>query len=200
MVSEIEHWLKIPIEEALAKLESREIAVDVGANSGSWTEPLSKMFDRVIAIEPDERVSPLVPQGGNVELIRAAVSDSSGKATFYLRAGTGQNSLLEVHPIGGESMQDAPVAKSAEVDCITLDSILEGGADFVKMDIEGGETAALAGCKDDGRWDRTVFLVECHDTFSEVERELLRLGKRVARIPHPYYPSAHPGHCWAIAE
>jgi FkbM family methyltransferase len=199
MVSDIEHWLKAPVESAIDSLTDLHVAVDVGANSGSWTLPLSKLFDRVVAIEPDDRVSP-VPDGGieNVELLRVAVSDEDGKAQFYLRPGTGQNSLLEVHPIGGESMSDAPVVKAVEVDCVTLDSVLPNGADFVKLDIEGAEAAALRGCADESLWERTVFVVECHDTLVDVTEELVRLGKTVTVIPHPYH--SHPGHCWAIGR
>jgi hypothetical protein len=95
-------------------------------------------------------------------------------------------------------MAPVPVVNVVEVPCITLDSLLPKGANFIKIDIEGAEVAAIRGCQDLPRWKGTVFLVECHDTFSGVEQELARLGKRVIRIPHPLH--AHPGHCWAIGE
>jgi hypothetical protein len=80
-----------------------------------------------------------------------------------------------------------------------MDDLFPDGVDFVKMDIEGGEVAALRGCKKAESWARTAFVVECHDTFAEVREELERLGKSVERIPHPNQ-YAHPGHCWAVAK
>lgn len=194
----IEHWLTEPVNAAISRLKSKSLAVDVGANVGTWSRPLCDIFDEVIAFEPDERNFSQLPVVENLTSVKAAVSDTTGDATLYVRGSSGHNSLLETHPIGGDGMAPVPVIDEITVPCISLDDVCEDGADFVKLDIEGGEVLALQGCVDAGRWSRTVFVVECHDTFSDVERELARLGKRVTRIPHPLV--AHPGHCWAIGE
>lgn len=191
-----EWWLKQIFESALPKFSKREIAVDVGANSGEWTVELAKHFERVYAVEPDGRASSLIPQSANVQVIPAAVSDKSGEATLFKRATTGHNSLLREHPIGGESQAAVPVTEEVSVTAITLDESFPLGSDFVKIDIEGGEIMALAGCSGE-RWDRTFFLVECHDTFEEVAAGLTQLGKRVIHVQHPL-SGAHPGHCWAL--
>lgn len=194
----IEVWLTEPVMSAINRLAFKSLAVDVGANVGTWAVPLSELFDEVLAFEPDERNFSQIPVIENLTTVKAAVSDQTGETPFFIRASSGHNSLLEVHPIGGEGMAPVPVIEEVQVPCLTLDDVCENGADFVKMDIEGGEVIALQGCKDAGRWARTAFVIECHDTFSDVERELARLGKRVTRIPHPL--NAHPGHCWAIGE
>lgn len=199
-MNSIEYWLKEPVQAVINRLSAREVAVDVGANVGTWTEPLSAIFDQVLAVEPDERASSQIKRQKNVVLLDAAVSDETGSAEFYFRNTTGHNSLLEVHPIGGEGMAPVPVVETKTVDTFTLDELLDEGADFVKIDIEGGEVAALQGCVDKKRWSRTAFVVECHDTFAEVAAELERLGKNVTRIPHPLAGACHPGHCWAIGE
>jgi hypothetical protein len=191
----IETWLTQPVME---RLRGRGLAVDVGANVGTWLAPLSEIFSEVIAYEPDERNFSQLPSIENVLAIKAAISDETGTATLYLRSSSGHNSLLEVHPIGGDGMRPVPVIEQVQVPCMTLDEACEDGADFVKIDIEGGEVLALRGIVEMERWRRTVFVVECHDTFAEVEAELVRIGKRVIRIPHPLV--AHPGHCWAIGE
>jgi FkbM family methyltransferase len=193
-----EIWLTQPVMEAIDRLRSKALAVDVGANVGGWTKPLAELFDSVLAFEPDERNFSKLQAGDNVTAIKAAIADETGEIPFYIRSSSGHNSILEVHPIGGEGMRPVPVIEEVQIPCLTLDDACEDGADFVKMDIEGGEVVALRGCVDAGRWARTTFVVECHDTFAEVAVELERLGKRVTRIPHPLL--AHPGHCWAIGE
>ena len=194
----IEHWLERPVAEAIDALKSREVAVDVGANTGTWTKPLSAIFERVYAFEPDTRASSLIEPADNVAVIGAAVADSARVRTFYLRETHGHNSLLEHHPIGGEAMGDVPSIAETNVPCVSLEDFLPDGADFVKIDIEGGELLALAGCRSSDVWARTFFVVECHDTFDGVEAELKRLGKDVTRVPHPLV--AHPGHCWAMGK
>jgi len=194
----IEFWLTDPVLNAINGLASKSLAVDVGANVGTWAVPLCEMFDEVLAFEPDERNYSQIPTIENLTVVRAAVSDQTGETPFFVRSSSGHNSILEVHPIGGEGMAPVPVVEEKTVSCFSLDDACGNGADFVKIDIEGGEVLALQGCVDVLKWQRSVFLVECHDTFSDVERELARLGKRVTRIPHPLV--AHPGHCWAIGE
>lgn len=194
----LEHWLTEPVEGGVSKLSQKAVAVDVGANVGTWTTPLAGLFEAVVAIEPDSRASDLIPRLENVQIVSAAAGKESGSATFYKRATTGHGCLTEAHPIGGDGMAPVPVTATETVSVVSLDDLLVGGADFVKMDIEGGEVDALAGCKDVDRWGRTFFVVECHDTFSAVRKELERLGKSVTRITHPYH--SHPGHCWAIGE
>jgi FkbM family methyltransferase len=194
----IEFWLTDPVLNAINGLASKSLAVDVGANVGTWAVPLSNLFDEVLAFEPDERNYSQIPTIENLTVVRAAVSDQTGETPFFVRSSSGHNSILEVHPIGGEGMAPVPVVEEKTVSCFSLDDACGNGADFVKIDIEGGEVLALQGCVDVLKWQRSVFLVECHDTFSDVERELARLGKRVTRIPHPLV--AHPGHCWAIGE
>ena len=193
-----EFWLIEPVTKAIKGLASKSLAVDVGANVGTWSVTLCEMFDSVLAFEPDERNFSQIPSIENLTTVKAAVSDQTGETPLYIRSSSGHNSILPIHPIGGEGMAPVPVIEEVQIPCLTLDDACEGGADFVKMDIEGGEILALQGCKDVGRWSRTVFVVECHDTFNDVEAELYRLGKRVTRIPHPLV--AHPGHCWAIGE
>jgi FkbM family methyltransferase len=194
----IENWLTAPVGEGISRLASHSLAVDVGANVGTWSVPLCDLFENVLAFEPDERNFDKMPTRDNLTTVKAAVSDITGTVPFFLRSSSGHNSILEVHPIGGEGMAPVPVIEELQVPSITLDDACETGADFVKIDVEGGEVQVLQGCMDAGRWARTMFVVECHDTFSDVARELERLGKRVSRIPHPFL--AHPGHCWAIGE
>jgi FkbM family methyltransferase len=199
MIAGLEFWLEQPVRELIESLESREIAIDVGANEGTWTVPLASIFKTVDAVEPDARAADRIPQLDNVDVLSCAIADvDADDVILYKRASTGHNSLLAVHPIGGDGMADVPIVEESRVICRTLENLWSGGADFVKIDIEGGEVMALMGCATPSVWKRTGFVVECHDTFDDVRREFVRLGKEVTRIPHPL--DAHPGHCWVIAK
>lgn len=193
-----EDWLYDRVMAGISRLESWHLAVDVGANCGLWTSALSEFFDKVLAVEPDERAYTLIEESLNVTLVKAAVSEFSGESLIHLRPSPEQNSMLLDHPIGGGGGRPAPSISSVPIRTISMDDLCAEGADFVKMDIEGAEVDALRGCVDVDRWRQTLFVVECHDTFGSVKAELERLGKSVERIPHPWV--AHPGHCWAIGE
>ena len=192
-----ERWLVDPVGYAIASLSARDLAVDIGANVGEWTRELAGIFSSVIAYEPDPRAADQIAAAENVTVRRVAVADKNGEVTFHLRPDPAQNSILEVHPIGAGGQSAAPVEKSVSVPCITMDTAFPAGADFVKIDIEGGEVAALDGCSDAARWRRTAFVVECHNTATAVQERLLGLGKRIQLYRHPS-PTAHPGHCWLI--
>ena len=194
-----EQWLVPFVEVGVNNLNSTSIAVDVGANVGDWSRALSEMFDDVIAIEPDERASEHIDTTTNVRLVRAAASSKNGISTLYMRPSAEQNSLLVQHPIGAGGCSLAPVIIEREVATVSLDGVCPRGADFVKIDTEGNEVDILSGCVSQSNWKRTMFVVECHDTYDCVAIELTRLGKSVVRVPHPV-SGAHPGHCWAIGE
>jgi FkbM family methyltransferase len=194
-----EHWLLQHVRDGIDGLRQKSLAVDVGANVGSWSTMLSREFVSVIAIEPDERASNAAPRLPNVHIIPGCIADAPGTRTLYLRPNAGQNSLLVDHPIGAGSQAPAPVVGELECQCHSLDSLLPGGADFVKIDIEGGEVMALSGMADASRWVDTFLVVECHDTLDAVMAELSRLGKTATVVPHPFV-GAHRGHCWVVAR
>jgi len=193
----VEPWL-IPFVEAT---EMRGVAADIGANVGSWTGYLSKLFDKVVAYEADERAFAVLSESPPPRsvCILGAICGSDDPVTFHLRPSAEQSSILEVHPIGGAGGAPSPVVGTSTVDGWTLDRAFPGGADLVKMDIEGAEIEALRACQGP-QWRNATFIVECHDSFTEVAAELRRLGLKVVKVNHPYSGAAHPGHCWAIGK
>lgn len=191
-----EWWLIKPVADALLATQGRDFAIDIGANRGEWTRWMVTMFDEVLAIEPDPRAHDFIGAAENLAIHEAVVSDKVGFMLMHFRDSPDQNSILEHHPIGGNSGSPVPPIKSSLVDSVTLDYEAPYGADFVKMDIEGAEDMVMRSCVGD-QWERTVFVIECHDTFDGVNHHLIRLGKNVTRISHPI-SGTHPGHCWAI--
>ena len=86
-----EFWLTQPVTEAIGRLGDKSLAVDVGANVGTWIKPLSELFDHVLAFEPDERNFSVLEPSDNVTAVRAAVTDFTGETPFYIRASSGHN-------------------------------------------------------------------------------------------------------------
>jgi FkbM family methyltransferase len=132
-----------------------EVFVDVGANRGQFSIPLSRNFKRVIAVEPNPT---LAIQGRNIDVIRCAISDRSGEANLY----------LDKHPVNPNWTLDTILStftyrpghdrhitqqiqgrKSIKVVTETLDRLLADidRVDLLKIDVEGAEFLVLDGAK-----------------------------------------------------
>lgn len=183
-----EVWL-LPV---VRRVGGRSRAIDIGANDGSWSQILSWSFARVDAYEPDYRVRPALrsrfTDSDRVFVHSAAVAAEEGEGTFMIRTGEAQSSLLAGHPFGHGDVVDTRV-----VECVTLPQVVGDGADFVKIDIEGGEEFL------DYPDNVGAYLIECHGCFERV-LERIPLCYDVRIIKHPVPAAAAEGHCWLFAE
>jgi FkbM family methyltransferase len=123
-------------------IRSGDVVYDVGANAGFFTLLASKLAGAngtVYAFEPLPRNLEILEEHlrlnatANVHVFPLAVSDRSGQARFA----TGRNPAMGGLSGGG----------GIEVTTASLDEIRQDlrPPSFIKMDIEGGESAALAG-------------------------------------------------------
>lgn len=146
----------------VANLEPGETVFDVGAHVGYYTIVASIEVGEsgsVFAFEP----RPLnycylarhvrINDVGNVRLSQVGVASKSGRLRFNTRTGTGT----------GHISADGPL----EIDVISIDDELKQGRlprpDFIKIDVEGGETEVLQGCEQTVSEHRPKFLVATHD-------------------------------------
>jgi FkbM family methyltransferase len=124
-----------------------QVVYDVGAHAGYYTLLASHLVGptgRVVAFEPLPRnVAYLrehirVNRLRNVTVIEAAVSDREGRAAFNRATNP---SMGHLDPLG-----------ELDVGSVALDSLISRGEtpppDHIKMDIEGGELAALEGARE----------------------------------------------------
>ena len=131
------------------------VFLDVGANAGVMSLAASRWMGaegRVFSFEPSLReyrrlVENLeLNDAGNVIPVRAAVSSGTGPATLRVAAAGhgGLNTLGETFAHDGVEM-----AALEQVDTTTLDDFIKDGrinrVSVVKVDVEGGEGAVLAG-------------------------------------------------------
>lgn len=128
------------------------VIYDVGASNGSWTLPVSQVFPtaRYELFEPQSQCNEAYQWGLkrvldtlDANLHTCALSDADGTAAFNIMGDRGVGSSL----LGGQSRTE-----SIEVDLRRLDDLVEQKAlplpDLIKMDIQGGELAALMGGRD----------------------------------------------------
>lgn len=141
--------------------------IDVGASLGQYTRAFASMSKDVIiiAVESDpiraERLRHNCLAWANeweteITVIEAAASDVGGECSFY---------TTESNVSGSFNKHDETVEtwKKITVPAVTLDDIaIRFDNTFVKMDIEGGEYAALMGAQELLNGEGNGFLVELH--------------------------------------
>ncbi len=144
------------------------IVFDIGANVGYYTIVASKLVGKtgkVYAFEPDPRSRILLEKNikenncRNVFVVKEALAAKNGRAT-----------LLQDSANPGESSLTSSTTKAQNtmvIATITLDQFVQKNnieyIDLIKMDIEGGEVAALQGAtKTLGAFRNTTLFIECN--------------------------------------
>jgi FkbM family methyltransferase len=138
---------------------AREVAIDVGAFTGTYSVGLSIYSRRVIAIEPQpwqaDALRRAMPR--NVTIVEAALSDVAGSAIMKLSSpGGGSMSTLDAR---------APIRNWPElsVSIIRLDDLHDERIGFIKIDVEGHERKVLAGAQSILQRDKPNLLVEAEE-------------------------------------
>ena len=178
-----EPWLQEAVDRLLARC-GRRLAVDIGANHGTWTALLKPLFARVIAVEPDARCA----QIAGTDFYRCLIGPVSGLVTLWLSDRPEQNHVSSLHPLHHSS------GRPEQFPQITLEDLCAGEVpDLVKIDVEGAEDGILAGVADPARMARTAFIIESHAKEAALSAILRRWGRTFEVIPHP---DVCPDHCW----
>jgi FkbM family methyltransferase len=166
-----------------------EVFVDCGAFNGDTMLSVARLvgcWSRYHAFEPDpatfaalETAVASLPTSlaNRVQLYQAAVTDCRSVAPFRA-SGAASASLSE----RGEAL----------VDCVALDStVAEPPPTFIKMDVEGAESAALAGAAQIIHHGRPLLAVAAYHKQSDVW-ELPRLIHNMAK-DHRLFLRSHAG-------
>lgn len=171
---------------ALAHLLRRGgVAVDAGANVGTYTRVLARLVGRsgrVVAFEPDPEAWAVLRwilrllRARNVRLEKLALSDREGRSPIWRvrdEAGKANYALSTLSPAGeGQEF--------VWIETITLDAYLErrpvARLDVLKIDVEGAELLALRGARASLARFRPTILIELE------ERHLRRFEVRVEDV------------------
>lgn len=176
--------------KSLLRLGENEAYVDLGAYRGDtireFLELTGGRYEKIVAFEPDAKsfakLEDAVCESGleNVLLKNLGAWDKKDELPFNGRAG--RNSTFA-----------SAGRQTAAVD--SVDNILGGArATFIKMDVEGAEKRALAGCRETvAAWRPKLFVSAYHydsDLF-ELPLLILRLHPeyKLYLRRHPYIPA-----------
>jgi FkbM family methyltransferase len=156
-------------------LKMGDLAFDIGANIGVYSEVLQSIGARVIAVEPNPECAEQIRWTTSrdfVIVVQAGVGDRVGTGKLFVNK-TNVLSSMSVDQV--ESTTVSPWKNEIEVQVVTIDSLVEqfGVPRFIKLDVEGFEVAALSGMS-----RQPEFLsFEYHwDNFAKVEACLQKLS------------------------
>lgn len=149
-----------------------DVFVDVGANWGYFTLAAAHWVGpsgRVLAFEPEPRLFELLRANielnglGHVHPHRLAIADRPKRVPFTAFVASSDN-WGQTHAAGAGAPADF-VADAAALDDV-LDAAGVDRVTLTKIDVEGGEAAALAGMERGLRAGRyTYVLIECHPSL-----------------------------------
>ncbi len=169
-----------PRSRAWFAVRPGEVVVDVGAHIGLYTLLAAKAGASVLAIEPDPENRALLEANvernrlRDVQVVPVAVSDRSGMVALRRPGGPNRGTTSLVLPAEGvlvASSRDVQVRREP-LDRIVGQCGLDR-VDWLKVDVEGHEIAALEGGRDTLRRTRRL-LLEVTSATAEACRRLTR--------------------------
>lgn len=111
----------------------RNVAIDGGAHTGTWTEVLAQEFEAVHAFEPHPDLAAKIPELETIEVYVHALGAKLERADLV----AGDDNEGQYHLMPGDGTWIVPL------DAYGLENV-----DFLKLDVEGFEAAALNGAKE----------------------------------------------------
>ncbi|SRR6266851_5056108 len=168
------------LQRAIRKhVSAGDTVYDIGANVGYVSLSLAKRVGpggRVIAFEPVPRNIEAFRRNieingiTNVQLLEAAASDRTGDAVIRIAENLSTASLVW--------HRNNPSATELCIRTVSIDELVEarelGSPQFVKIDVEGAEGAALQGMRRTVAAARPILIIECSEAGRETTWHLLR--------------------------
>jgi FkbM family methyltransferase len=157
------------------------VIVDCGANHGTSVVYFKSQYPdaRITAVESDPKIFAHLAwnigqrDAAGVTLVNKAVSNATQPVRFFHEgADAGRSHFLD------------SAKGTFEVEPVALDALLEDRVDFLKMDIEGGETETICGSKKLGNVSQ--IFIEYH-SFAGAEQTLAALLQKLTASGFRYY-------------
>lgn len=128
------------LDAALAHLGCFELAIDGGANVGSWTKRMAGRFAEVHSFEPNK---------GAYECLARNVADwGLANVTLHPNAISDRSEFVKVEPQNHTARTvTARIVGGGDIEAVTIDSLNVSRCSFLKLDVEGYEHRALKGAE-----------------------------------------------------
>ncbi|MET7637965.1 FkbM family methyltransferase [Streptomyces sp. NPDC005438] len=139
--------------------------VDIGGWYGPWTRRLAPRADRVVTVEPVPHLAEQLRRStpAHVEVLQAAATDHSGRATLWLpEGGRGDRGVSSLVRRGGLHRA------TLEVPALTLDELALSEVTLIKIDVDGSELPVLRGGKDTLVRERPALFIELEERIQPV--------------------------------
>lgn len=179
-----------------ANIKPGDICLDIGAHVGIYALLLARWsapHGRVFVFEPSPATRAVLasnlsrnPEGERVTVVPQAVSDHDGNATFYASGIAGFSRL------GSPNRNRREAHRSFTVPLTSIDGFCSGQwlqPDWILIDIEGYEVAALRGARRTLANSKAKMIVEFHPSLwpeSGASRyEFIRLLEKLRLCPIP---------------
>jgi FkbM family methyltransferase len=187
--------LRDPIEVynlVRASLPKGSLALDVGANVGQYVGLLVPRFNRVLAFEPSReafvKLINQVKDYPNLEVYNVAILDTTAIINLHKYEGGWRDFDLSIldepqaFDCWGRKIGKVPVL------AIRLDDLRLSTVDFIKIDVEGSETAVVKGAMETITKNRPTLFIEIHEkSQGEQIIGLLKEMYDFKVIRHPAY-------------
>lgn len=199
-------------EPHLTNFISRRLApgdtfIDVGANIGYYSVPAARLVGptgHVVAIEASPHFHQQLTANAqtnacnNLRAVNTAISDTPGRMTFYLERSTNLGGTTAIRPRTVESSFEAAAAPLPHI--VTDDEL--AAARIIKIDVEGGEAAAIRGLapvlhrlRRDAELVIEVtprLLAKQGHTVDDIIGPLQKHGFHTYRLPNDYAAASYP--------
>jgi len=183
------------------------VVYNVGANVGVLTVQLARWSGprgRVLAFEPNPYATCLLKRNlrlngldSQVEIVGVAIGDTVGDVTLHVSGANGMARVMRANPL-------LPKTEAVRVPVTTLDRFWDSRQvkpDWIVMDIEGWEVAALRGGRELLSATEVGVVLELHpdawswcgDSRADLERILLELRRRPIALSGQNDPLAEYG-------
>lgn len=154
-------WQDDALQAGLKVCKNFRIAIDGGAHIGTWSLALAEKFEKVFAFEP---------MADTYEALEQNIKNHNEKANiekmyFALGAETTQGKLawrekdVKRKHTGARYIQECE-GREADFLISTIDMLYLDDVDFIKLDLEGGETDALKGATETLKRCKPVIVFE----------------------------------------
>lgn len=165
-------------------IEPGSTALDIGASIGLYADEMARYAGKVIAFEANPQVAAFARMVArrNVEIVNAALSSKSGRATMKVPLNPNGVPVDELATIEADNPIHASATGTIDVEMKRLDDFEIANCSFIKVDVEGHEEAVLDGAANLIAQQRPVLMLELDETLNRGSRE--RASARYAALSY----------------